>query len=517
MLKLLIVDDEPVVRRGLRTVIDWSMFDCKLCGEASNGFEGLKKVEEINPDLVMVDIKMPEMNGLEFIKAVKDKGFKCKFIILSGYSDFNYAQNAIKLSVDAYLLKPIEEEELIDLINRFHREASEVERINRVLNCGQKLNRNNIMNEILKGENCDSIIGRYGVEAFDNYKSFEDFTAAIIKVRNSHIEEVITILEKLFIQEENVEFYDIRGNLFILFKGCNKKTVDRVIKSIRSRINIENGGEIFAAIGRKVKKITELINSFTDAETIIKNQFYYDHLGVVYYGKDDDLYLEDSTGCEIKSTYIFEIVEKIYVLIELNNFEKLGSCLEGMERLFKISKSTPEKVKGIFVNIITMLISKIENNFLSVKGKFNCDKIADEIFKAHNMLQIRDYIMSVTEDISRAISLDNSDVTMKRIIDYVNKNYEKDLKLEGLAEIFNYNKKYLGQLFKNCTGEYFNSYIDNLRIENAKKFLSMGLKAPEVSQKVGFKNLDYFYSKFKKHEGIGPSAYKKMNESEGNR
>lgn len=169
------------------------------------------------------------------------------------------------------------------------------------------------------------------------------------------------------------------------------------------------------------------------------------------------------------------------------------------------------------VNIITMLINRIENNYLRVKGKFNCDKIADEIFKSQNMVQVRELIISVTEDVSKAISLENPDITMKRIVDYVNKNYEKDLKLEGLAELFNYNKKYLGQLFKNCTGEYFNSYIDNLRIENAKRFLSMGLKAPEVSQKVGFKNLDYFYSKFKKREGIGPSGYKKMKEGEGNR
>jgi two-component system response regulator YesN len=418
--------------------------------------------------------------------------------------------------VDAYLLKPIEEEELIELINRFHKEASENERINRILNSSQKLDRISAVNAIIKGEDYDSITLRYGVETTDSYRDFESFTAAIIKIRNIAAEEAITILENVFIQEESIELYNIKGNILVLFKGCNQKTIDRVIKTIRSRIKKENDSQVFSAIGRKVKKITDLYSSFKDAEAYIKNQFYYEHLGVVYYGKEEDLSFQDSTLSEFKNEDIFNIVEKIYVLIEFNNLEDIRSHLKNMEELFKINNLQPEKVKGIFVNIIIMLISKIESNYLKVKGMFNSDKIVDEIFRAHNIVQIRDYIMSVAEDIGKAVGTENSEVMMKRIIDYVNKNYEKDLKLESLAELFNYNKKYLGQLFKNCTGEYFNTYIDDLRIENAKRFLSMGLKAPEIWQKVGFKNLDYFYSKFKKREGIGPSGYQKMKEREEN-
>jgi len=145
MIKVLIVDDEPVVRRGLKTVINWESFQCNICGEAANGIEGIKQVQALEPDIVMVDIKMPEMNGLEFIKKIKALGYNCKFIILSGYSDFQFAQNAIKLGVDAYLLKPIEEEELIGLIKRFIQEIHENKIIKEVLNSGTKLKESNLI------------------------------------------------------------------------------------------------------------------------------------------------------------------------------------------------------------------------------------------------------------------------------------------------------------------------------------------------------------------------------------
>jgi two-component system response regulator YesN len=130
------------------------------------------------------------------------------------------------------------------------------------------------------------------------------------------------------------------------------------------------------------------------------------------------------------------------------------------------------------------------------------------------MNELVEYMLMLTGEISKRISSTNSDLIMKRIIDYVNKNYDKDLKVETLAERFNYNNAYLGQLFKSSTGEYFNAYVDRLRIENAKKFLIMGLKTTEVAQKTGFKNLDYFYNKFKKLVGVGPSEYRKNNGQE---
>ena len=148
MYKVLIVDDEPFVREGLKLIINWEQYGFIICGEASDGDEALKLMKELSPDLVITDIKMPEMDGLEFIEMAKDiLGLNTKFIILSGYNEFKFAQRAIKYNVIYYLLKPIEEDELIIILKKVYNnlKAKELE------NSFSKTKNNNIIRSILDG------------------------------------------------------------------------------------------------------------------------------------------------------------------------------------------------------------------------------------------------------------------------------------------------------------------------------------------------------------------------------
>jgi len=132
MYKVLIVDDEPIVREGLKTIIDWEKYGFYVCAEASNGLEGIQIIEKLNPHLVLVDIKMPEVCGLKMISIIQDRSLNVKFIILTGYSDFEYAQKAINYGVVAYLLKPIDEIELIRHVEKVYQVVSDEERINEI-------------------------------------------------------------------------------------------------------------------------------------------------------------------------------------------------------------------------------------------------------------------------------------------------------------------------------------------------------------------------------------------------
>lgn len=111
-MKLFIADDEIDVREGIRYLIDWGALDFTICGEGKNGQETLENILKYQPDLVLLDIRMPKLTGLEVIRMARDAGFLGKFIILSGYSDFSYAQEAIRYGVNCYLTKPIDEDEL---------------------------------------------------------------------------------------------------------------------------------------------------------------------------------------------------------------------------------------------------------------------------------------------------------------------------------------------------------------------------------------------------------------------
>ncbi len=116
MYKLLIIDDEPLVRYGLKNTIDWAKYNVEIISEAKNGIEGLEKIDNLNPDIVLCDVKMPHMNGLDMIKKARDYGFDGEFILLSGFGEFEFAQKAIDYDVISYLLKPVSNEELVDTV-----------------------------------------------------------------------------------------------------------------------------------------------------------------------------------------------------------------------------------------------------------------------------------------------------------------------------------------------------------------------------------------------------------------
>ena len=117
-MNLLIIDDEQIVREGLKTIFPWAEYGFTVCGEAKNGEEGVSLIRSLNPDLVLLDIRLPKLDGLEVLKTVREEGFGGQIIILSGYADFDYAKTAIRLGVCSYLLKPIDEEELLHAVKQ---------------------------------------------------------------------------------------------------------------------------------------------------------------------------------------------------------------------------------------------------------------------------------------------------------------------------------------------------------------------------------------------------------------
>ncbi len=126
MLKVLIVDDEDLVRRGIVLGVDWAARGCVVVGEAANGEEGIAAVERYSPNLIITDVRMPRMDGIEMMKQLRQKGCKAHVIILTAYSDFSYARSALQLGADDYLLKPFRDQELIAAIDKVRQKEREL-------------------------------------------------------------------------------------------------------------------------------------------------------------------------------------------------------------------------------------------------------------------------------------------------------------------------------------------------------------------------------------------------------
>jgi two-component system response regulator YesN len=126
VLKVLIVDDEDLVRRGIVLGVDWAARGCVVVGEAANGEEGIAAVERYSPNLIITDVRMPRMDGIEMMKQLRQKGCKAHVIILTAYSDFSYARSALQLGADDYLLKPFRDQELIAAIDKVRQKEREL-------------------------------------------------------------------------------------------------------------------------------------------------------------------------------------------------------------------------------------------------------------------------------------------------------------------------------------------------------------------------------------------------------
>ena len=158
MLKIMIIDDEFYFREALKVSIPWKELGFEICGEAKNGKDALEKVADLKPDIMIVDINMPIIDGLEFIQSVREQGIESKFIILTGHSEFNYAKQAVQLGVNNYILKPVNEEELInslleikEIINRETNIKFEIEDLKQQVRDSLPLLKDKLLNELIQG------------------------------------------------------------------------------------------------------------------------------------------------------------------------------------------------------------------------------------------------------------------------------------------------------------------------------------------------------------------------------
>jgi two-component system, response regulator YesN len=508
MLKVLIVDDEPIVREGLKSIIEWQDYGYEICGEGIDGRDGLDKIMNLNPDLVLMDIKMPGMNGIEVIKIAKEAGYKGKCIILTGYSDFEYAQSSIKLGVNSYLLKPIDEDELIDTVKKLYQNIKKEKKLKDQITNGRKYIKEAVVNSIINGiGELDSL--QEDINSCELNLFFDSFQVAKIEYSiNDAAEDADLALhvEEYFQDYNNLDIISKDNGTVLLFKGTSNLEAKRFLERLYKNLSAKLKGNINIALGRLVNSINEVHLSYVDCKALLSRRFFYDKNIIIWQDTSNKV------KNDFNSNYLQKYIEDLYTYIQVSDFEKIEAKLKRLEIDFINSFYTPDKIKGICVNIASELKDKAISNYDSIKDLgSSVEDIIQAIYDKGTLKELIDYIKQQSVEISNKICNDSADNVMKRILNYIEKNYNKDIKLESLAVIFNYNSAYLGKMFKNYTGENFNSHIDRIRIENAKVLLSnKEIKVYQVSEKVGYKNIDYFYGKFKKHAGISPKEFKKQ-------
>ncbi len=507
MIKIVIVDDEPVIREGLRTIIDWEKYGFAICGEAVNGRDGIAKIKELRPELVISDIKMPGVNGLEMIQELKQQNVKMHSILLSGYSEFSYAQKAIELGIDNYILKPIEKEELIEKL-LFIKEIIQREQL--LKEEKDEIHKEKYLFQLLSGlvpNEEDSEWERY--QADFAASSWQVLIGVVSGDRISH--EIAQAVKEYMAKNYDVLAKMQDNYLILLVLNKELKESSKSLELLYTHIQKKYHTEMLFLLGSQVDSMEMISESYAEAMELMDYRFLYEYQRYVL--TSERLNRNESDNHEIHQAVEPALLEELYTAVVLNCDEQVRKLID--EMCVKISQRCfrEEEIKSFFVKIYVMITSRTLANNPELKELMKVENnYVEKMFRISNLKDLQEYLTGILVSLGTGVGKCKPEKIIERIMDYINHNYADEIKLETFASILYYSSSYLGKLFKSVVGVSFNTYLDQIRIEKAKEFILEGNKVYEVAKMVGFYDRDYFSEKFKKYVGIPPSIFKTENE-----
>lgn len=509
MMNLLIADDEESIRTGLKFIVDWEELGFTVCTEASNGNEAVQAIKDYSPDLVLLDIKMPGLTGIEVIEQVnawcKSQGTKVPaFLILSGFSHFEYAQKALNLGAKGYLLKPVDEDELTEKVNAIKKEIASAIEVQEDSKTAKKFENRQFFRNLLVTGKTDNLSDLEG--------NNDEYTVVYCSQEFFPSEDK-TLMEKCaenYFSFFAMETANINGDLAVILKNANEEAVSNCI----DRFVKHYPDQVFITKGKKLKGYEGCVQSYKEALSY-KNYLFFEK-GIAAVSSEHISRISFSPSLDVFDSHMPDYCSRAVFSIE--TYDKAG-----LDKLFSDIRKDLFVISARSGDIKHKLISALMEIYNKVTSKYPERDLEDlqNLGIVQNILEKRcfsdafDFFCGVLTDLTENFHTNTADSVIVKVIAYVKTNYSSDLKLETLGDLFNCNSAYLGKKFRKYTGVQFNTYLDNLRIEEAKnKLLNTDLKIYQISKLVGYSNTDYFFMKFKKATGMTPKEFKDCAESE---
>jgi two-component system response regulator YesN len=511
MFNLAIIDDEALARVCIIKLLDMESLGISSYVEAKNAKEALSKFQTYTPDIMLVDIRMPGMDGLTLIKEVKEHiNPNVKPIIVSCYEDFNYSREAMQLKAYDYILKPVRKDDLVAAINRA---VCELEEEGNQRQEQQRLNDYVIerkLSEFLDKKNANQNDLSEFLSASDTQGL--KFQALAIRIFNSSKIESInydslrnsieTVFQKKPISFNSLSVIRKADNLFVILMTFKYKLhLHLILEQLISTLK-QSGIRASIGIGNPKDSHTGLIESYNESLKA-SMEFMISGTGSYYYDKS-----ADSKSSDLIEKYGRE-EKKILDHIRIGSNDYCSCLNELFNPKFYDSFLEWSKYFNIFVASLQKLF--FENNLqINLMEDFE-----NNIGNYTSINQILDWIHTRIQELIDLINNQRANPTVKsidKVIDYINTHYSDELSLEFIASMAHMNSTYFCEIFKKHTGCTFLEYLTKIRIENARNLLTdTSLKIYEIAQKTGYKNPNYFNNVFKKYTGMEPGKYRRTN------
>lgn len=505
---VLIVDDEENIREGIKLIIDWAELGFEIVGDASNGEEALSAAEKLNPSLIIIDMQMPKVHGIDVIKKLRSSGYQGYFIILSGFSDFEYAREAIINNVTNYITKPVDEDELLETVKKIRADIEKSKKEGtRLVDIKDKA-KSVIVSDLLLGV---PVIEENLVAMDLLYPKYQVIIHETYNVGKKNIKYRLSELIPAFLDETSYELAAVERYECILLKGRTaiSKFEDFIMHYKKSPIESDSPlDNIFIAIGNECDFPVEIAASYDSAKWLAKRRFFCNE-GEHFVREDkNDNQNISATGVETKDG----LLEKLMNAIASGNRNAMINALDEIYEYVKKHEKESTDACLFMTEIMLSLKEKMTRQYPMLSEVFDTNAgIIEFIESRFYLYEIIQYISdTLDEAMNKIYCRQGGESVIEDIISYIDRFYAQPLTLEELAVQFGYNSGYLGRLFTKTIGSGFTYYLNECRIQKAKELLSEGkYKVYEVSQLVGYSDVDYFGRKFRKHAGLTPAEFKK--------
>ncbi|MFS0868578.1 response regulator [Paenibacillus xylanilyticus] len=508
--KVLLIDDEPWALEGLQLWIPWESLGFEVCAVCGNGAEGLKQMEELKPDLVMVDIHMPIMDGLEMIEEWRHRGnWTTKFIILTGYSDFEYARKALKFRVSRYLLKPLDDEQVESEVRIMRKELLKEQEQHQIGQIAQREQKMLTMKEALMG----STLSTEAAHLMESLSRAADvWNVCLIQVSaedygrwSSHAAEFLNGWDAVYMIRLRSDLVSIVfGELASAIQGT-KETVRTRLETLARRLA---GFRVFMAVGLPESSLISISNSRITAEEAMLHAFYETERNKIIEYEAVKYHAFQRHYNQV------ELLERVLGAFQLIDHTSYQSAVGFIEQTFRETRVHPEAARKFVIYLLheirAYMGAKMAEDSADSNRLFEIPNLDEALLTFDDLIGMLHSCGRVCFELLLKENASEAQGIVQDINDYIYAHFREGLTIKMLAERFFLHPAYLGQLLIRKNGIGFNELLHNLRIEEACRLLQLNqYKNSEVSEKVGYSSYHHFLKQFEKRMDMSPNEYKK--------
>ena len=528
---VLLVDDEEDIIQIIMKKLDWESMGLTIIGHAANGVEALEMAEELTPDIVMTDIKMPYMDGLTLCRKLKELSRTIRVIIFSGFDEFEYAKEAIKMEAEEYLLKPVNAVELKEVFERVKKdldqeraEKRDTEKLKSYYMESLPVLQESFYMALLEGRIAPEQIGRY-MDSYQVQLQGPYYVVAVLHISQQSLEEesrmdpfLQAVSVRKFAEEQVEDRWRSRvviylGDIIMISQMHDREEMleytnemDRLCRMAKKVCN----ARITAGIGYLCDNLEQLPLSYQGAKQAVSYRVLYGNTRAISISEVEPAEHAELNWEDVYSTYIQQIMKKV----RIGEQDGLEKAISQFTEWLSGEQISMQKYRIVMMELVAELFRFTASHNLNPENVFGGNgDVYSQVLQMESAEVLDRWLRRVCTNLQNAVMNERQDSTkffVKNAEEYVKEHFaDQDLGVDEVCRKLNVSAAYFSTIFKKETGKTFVRYLTDYRMEKAVNMLMTGNeKTYVIAEKVGYAEPNYFSYVFKKQFGMSPSKYK---------